>query len=90
MTDRVRGPFLELANTLDAGFLEIIYERSSPGRIFLLQSSGRVTSNLVPWQEQKALYFFNDKECDLNQAYSALKANDIPGALEHSSTRSRI
>ena len=73
----------EDTNNSDEGWPEfpsedIVRDQAIKGAVF------EASTFLVPWREQKALYFFNDKECDLNQAYSALKANDIPGALERS------
>jgi len=40
----------------------------------------------VGWTEQKKLYFFNDKECNLSVAYSLLKANDFDGVVRQSET----
>jgi hypothetical protein len=39
---------------------------------------------LLPWTEEKKLYFFNDKECNLNAAFSLLKANDFQGVVRQS------
>ena len=38
----------------------------------------------LPWNEQKLLYFFDDKNCNLNTAYSMLKAGDLAGTLRMS------
>jgi hypothetical protein len=38
----------------------------------------------VQWTEQKKLYFFNDKECNMNVAYTLLKANDFNGTVRQS------
>ena len=38
----------------------------------------------VQWNEQKQLYFFNDKECNLNVAFTLLKANDFDGTVRQS------
>ena len=38
----------------------------------------------VPWNEQKQLYFFDDKNCNLGQAYAMLKAGDFAGTLRKS------
>jgi hypothetical protein len=35
----------------------------------------------VPWNEQKRLYFFDDKPCNLGAAYALLKAGDTQGTL---------
>lgn len=47
-------------------------------------ASGYAASFLVPWQESKQVYFFNDKDCELNLAYAALRAGNIPGTVEKS------
>lgn len=39
---------------------------------------------LVPWAEQKQVYFFDDKDCNLNRAFAFLKAGDIPGTVRQS------
>jgi len=39
---------------------------------------------LLPWNEEKKLYFFNDKECNMNVAYTMLKANDFNGVVRQS------
>jgi hypothetical protein len=39
---------------------------------------------LLPWTEEKKLYFFNDKECNMNVAYTLLKANDFNGVVRQS------
>ncbi len=38
----------------------------------------------VKWAEQKRLYFFNGKECNLNRAFAMLKAGDIEGTVRQS------
>jgi len=38
----------------------------------------------INWTEQKQLYFFNDKDCNLNVAFSLLKANDFDGTIRQS------
>ncbi len=38
----------------------------------------------LTWNEQKLLYFFDDKPCNLNTAYSLLKAGDLAGTLRMS------
>jgi hypothetical protein len=38
----------------------------------------------IGWTEQKKLYFFNDKDCNLSVAYSLLKANDFDGVVRQS------
>ena len=40
----------------------------------------------VKWTEQRQLYFFNDKECNLNVAFALLKANDFEGTVRQSET----
>jgi hypothetical protein len=39
---------------------------------------------LLPWNEEKKLYFFNDKECNMAVAYDLLKANDFNGVVRQS------
>ena len=39
---------------------------------------------LLPWNEEKKLYFFNDKECNMALAYTMLKANDFNGVVRQS------
>jgi hypothetical protein len=39
---------------------------------------------LLPWNEEKKLYFFNDRECNLSVAYDLLKANDFAGVVRQS------
>jgi hypothetical protein len=39
---------------------------------------------LLPWNEEKKLYFFNDKECNMALAYTLLKANDFNGVVRQS------
>lgn len=39
---------------------------------------------LLPWTEEKKLYFFNDKECNMIVAYDLLKANDFNGVVRQS------
>jgi hypothetical protein len=39
---------------------------------------------LLPWNEEKKLYFFNDKECNMAVAYTLLKANDFNGVVRQS------
>jgi tetratricopeptide (TPR) repeat protein len=73
----------EITNNSDEGWPEfpsedLVRDQAIKGAVF------EAAAFLVPWREQKALYFFDDKECNLNQAFSAMKANDIPGALERS------
>lgn len=38
----------------------------------------------VQWNEEKKLYFFNDKECNLSVAFTLLKANDLEGTVRQS------
>ena len=38
----------------------------------------------VNWTEEKKLYFFNDKDCNLNLAFALLKANDLDGTVRQS------
>jgi tetratricopeptide (TPR) repeat protein len=38
----------------------------------------------VNWTEQKQLYFFNDKECNMALAYTLLKSNDFDGVIRQS------
>lgn len=40
----------------------------------------------VRWTEQKKLYFFNDKDCNLSLAYAMLKANDFDATVRQSET----
>ena len=39
---------------------------------------------LVPWTDQREVFFFDDKDCGLNLAYAALKAGDIPRTVQRS------
>jgi tetratricopeptide (TPR) repeat protein len=52
------------------------------------QTIGRAVSDastfLLPWNEEKKLYFFNDKECNMALAYTLLKANDFNGVVRQS------
>jgi tetratricopeptide (TPR) repeat protein len=38
----------------------------------------------VKWAEQRQLYFFNDKDCNLARAFAMLKAGDIDGTVQQS------
>ena len=38
----------------------------------------------VPWTETKEVYFYNDGDCGLKQAYELLKAGSVDAALERS------
>jgi hypothetical protein len=38
----------------------------------------------VNWHEQKQLYFFNDKDCNLSRAFAMLKVGDIDGTVRQS------
>jgi hypothetical protein len=38
----------------------------------------------VNWTEQKQLYFFNDKDCNLSTAFELLKASDFDGTVRQS------
>ncbi len=38
----------------------------------------------INWTEQKQLYFYNDKDCNLNLAFALLKANDLDGTVRQS------
>ncbi|MCX6538163.1 MAG: hypothetical protein NT151_04410 [Acidobacteria bacterium] len=40
----------------------------------------------LPWSEMVRLYYFDDKDCGLKDAFSRQKAGDIRGALEQSLT----
>lgn len=42
------------------------------------------SSMFIPWNESKQLYFFNDKECNLNVAFTMLKAGDFQGTVRQS------
>ena len=35
-----------------------------------------------PWTEKRELVFYDDKDCDLKQAYALMKSGDIKGGLE--------
>lgn len=39
---------------------------------------------LIPWVEQKLVYFYDNKECNLNRAFARLKAGDIQGTVQQS------
>jgi len=72
-----------LTNNSDQGFPEYPSEdtiRDAAVKAAVLNSA----SYLLPWSERREVYFFNDKECGLNLAYAALKADDIPRTLERS------
>ena len=45
------------------------------------RAAGDALTMFVPWNEQKRLYFFDDKPCNLGAAYALLKAGDVEGTL---------
>lgn len=47
----------------------------------IANAAGNALTMFVPWNEQKRLYFFDDKPCNLGAAYSLLRAGDFPGTL---------
>ena len=48
----------------------------------VLQAAQTVSQALLPWTETRSVYFFNDKECNLSDAYKLFKSGDIAGALK--------
>lgn len=48
------------------------------------QASFDASTMFVKWNEQKALYFFNDKDCNLAQAFQLLKSGDFDGTVRQS------
>jgi hypothetical protein len=43
-----------------------------------------LSANFLPWNEQKKLTFFNDKECNLSSAWALLKGGDFEGTVRQS------
>ena len=43
-----------------------------------------VSTMFVNWTEEKKLYFFNEKDCNLNLAFALLKAGDFRGTVRQS------
>lgn len=50
----------------------------------LAQATREVHRLFFPWYEQTELYFFNDDECGLREAFKLLKIGDVQGAAEAS------
>jgi len=50
----------------------------------IANAAANALTMFVPWNEQKRLYFFDDKPCNLGAAYSLLKAGDFQGTLHMS------
>jgi hypothetical protein len=50
----------------------------------IANAAGMALTMFVNWNEQKRLYFFDDKTCNLSGAYSLLKGGDLPGTLHAS------
>ncbi|MBI1789990.1 MAG: SHOCT domain-containing protein [Acidobacteria bacterium] len=51
----------------------------------LRSAASQAVQMFVPWSEQKQLYFYNDKECNLKTAFELLKAGDVASTLRQSS-----
>jgi len=73
----------ELINSSDRGFPEFPPEQELRDKVIGLAAYDASTM-FVQWSEQKKLYFFNDKECNMNVAYTLLKANDFNGTVRQS------
>lgn len=50
------------------------------------QAVEQIHRMFFPWSETKALYFFDDKDCNLKAAFQLLRGGDQQGALELSQT----
>jgi hypothetical protein len=73
----------ELINSSNKGLPEFPPEQAVRDRAFGAAAYDASTM-FVQWTEQKKLYFFNDKECNMNVAYTLLKANDFSGTVRQS------
>ncbi len=59
------------------------YPSSADARDDAVVQVAQVASQaLLPWTESRSVYFFNDKECNLGDAYKLFKSGDIAGALK--------
>jgi hypothetical protein len=73
----------ELINSSNKGLPEFPPEQAVRDRAFGAAAYDASTM-FVQWTEEKKLYFFNDKECNMNVAYTLLKANDFNGTVRQS------
>jgi hypothetical protein len=73
----------ELINSSDKGLPEFPPEQAVRDRA-IGAAAYDASTMFVQWTEQKKLYFFNDKECNMNVAYALLRANDFNGTVRQS------
>jgi hypothetical protein len=75
----------QLVNSSDRGMPEHPSEDEARDKAVELAAYDASTM-FVRWTEQKKLYFFNDKDCNLSLAYAMLKANDFDATVRQSET----
>jgi hypothetical protein len=73
----------EFTNTSETAYVDAVPADKVQARAFE-QIVSQVEILFFPWTEQRDMVFYDDKDCDLKQAFGLMKSGDVKSALEAS------